>query len=129
MRLHPSDSSEKQAKGAPSAEAIPAETVAPVSPLSQSNALDTLVALTPLLRGNLAALGLASWLVLEGDSLVRILNLCLQFEISEDNIDEIELGIRKWVVDYEWCVRPFRSKKTKADSIHAPSLYYQHLPE
>ena len=41
-------------------------------------------------------------------SLVRILNLCLQFEISEEDINKIELGIREWVVDYEQCVRPFR---------------------
>ena len=41
-------------------------------------------------------------------SLVRILNLCLQFEISEEDINEIESGIRKWVVDYERCVLPFR---------------------
>ena len=41
-------------------------------------------------------------------SLVRILNLCLQFEISKKDIDEIESGIRKWVVDYERCVPPFR---------------------
>jgi hypothetical protein len=41
-------------------------------------------------------------------SLVRILNLCLQFEISEKDIDEIELGIREWVVDYERCICPFR---------------------
>jgi len=60
-------------------------------------------------------------------SLVRILNLCLQFEISEEDIEEIELGIRKWVVDYEWCVCPFRFRK--ADSIHVSSLYYQHKPE
>jgi Transposase family tnp2 len=44
-------------------------------------------------------------------SLVKILNLCLQFEISEKDINEIELGIRKWVVDYEWYVRSFRSRK------------------
>jgi hypothetical protein len=92
----------------PAAEAIPAETLAPVSPLSQLNALDTLVALTPLRRGNLAALGLPSWLFLVDDPLVRILNLSLQFEITED---EIELGIRKWVVDYEWSARPFRVQK------------------
>jgi len=41
-------------------------------------------------------------------SLIRILNLCLQFEISEEDINNIESGIRKWVVDYEWCVPPFR---------------------
>jgi hypothetical protein len=63
-------------------------------------------------------------------SLVRILNLCLQFEISDEDISEIELGIRKWVVDYERCVCSFCfRKKTKTDSIHASSLYYQHKPE
>ena len=42
-------------------------------------------------------------------SLVGILNLCLQFEISEKDIDDIESGIRKWVVDYErWAPPPFR---------------------
>ena len=62
-------------------------------------------------------------------SLIRILNLCLQFEISEEEIKEIESGIYQWVVDYERCVPPFVSKKLKADSIHACSLYYQHNPE
>jgi hypothetical protein len=62
-------------------------------------------------------------------SLVKILNLCLQFEISEKDIDEIESGIRDWVVDYERCVPPFRSEKSKTESIHASSLYYQHKPE
>jgi len=40
-------------------------------------------------------------------SLVRILNLCLQFKISEEDINEIESGIHKWVVDYEQCICPF----------------------
>jgi hypothetical protein len=31
----------------------------------------------------------------------------LQFEISEEDIDKIELGIYNWVVDYEWCILPF----------------------
>jgi hypothetical protein len=62
-------------------------------------------------------------------SLVKILNLCLQFEISEKDIDEIESGIRDWVVDYERCIPPFRSEKSKTESIHASSLYYQHKPE
>jgi hypothetical protein len=47
------------------AEAIPAEAVVPTSPLSESDALDlaldTLVALTPLQYGGLAALGLSGW--------------------------------------------------------------------
>jgi YidC/Oxa1 family membrane protein insertase len=42
------------------AEAIPAEAVAPASPLSKSDALDTLAALTPLQYGDVAVLGLAS---------------------------------------------------------------------
>ena len=41
-------------------------------------------------------------------SLVRILNLCLQFEISEKDINTIELGICKWVVDYKLCILSFR---------------------
>ncbi len=44
-------------------------------------------------------------------SLVGLLNLCLQFEISEEDINKIELGIREWVVDYEQYVRPFRFQK------------------
>jgi len=44
-------------------------------------------------------------------SLLRILNLCLQFKISKKDFDEIESGIRKWVVDYEQCVPPFRFRK------------------
>jgi len=44
-------------------------------------------------------------------SLVRILNLCLQFQISDEEINEIELGIRQWVVDYKRCVPPFHFRK------------------
>jgi hypothetical protein len=44
-------------------------------------------------------------------SLVELLNLCLQFEISEEDLNKIELGIREWVVDYEQYVRPFRFRK------------------
>jgi len=62
-------------------------------------------------------------------SLVRVLNLCLQFEISKEEIDEIESGICKWVVDYEQCVPPSVSENSKAGLIHASSLYYQHKSE
>ena len=62
-------------------------------------------------------------------SLVKILNLCLQFKISEKEIKEIESGIHKWVVDYKQCVPPFISKKLNTDSIHTSSLYYQHNPK
>jgi len=44
-------------------------------------------------------------------SLVRILNLCLQFQISDEEINEIELGIHQWVVDYKWCIPLFRFQK------------------
>ena len=44
-------------------------------------------------------------------ALVRILNLCLQFEISDEDINEIEAGIRQWVLDYERCVPPLRFRK------------------
>jgi len=44
-------------------------------------------------------------------SLVRILNLCLQFEISKEEINKIKTGIRQWVVDYKWCVPPFHFRK------------------
>jgi YidC/Oxa1 family membrane protein insertase len=47
---------------APTTEAIPVEAaLAPVSPLPQSDVLETLAALTPLQYGDLAALGLAGW--------------------------------------------------------------------
>ena len=43
-------------------------------------------------------------------SLVKILNLCLQFEINEEDFDKIKSGIRTWVVDYERCVHPLFPK-------------------
>ena len=46
-------------------------------------------------------------------SLVRILNLCLQFEISEEDVNEIESGIRDWVVDYEQSVHFFSFLKRR----------------
>jgi hypothetical protein len=33
--------------------------------------------------------------------LVRLLNVCLQFEITDDEIDEIRSGFIQWVQDYE----------------------------
>jgi len=47
-------------------------------------------------------------------SLIGILNLCLQFEISKKDIDDIESGICKWVVNYERCIPPpFCFRKVK----------------
>ena len=57
-------------------------------------------------------------------SLVKILNLCLQFEISEEDIDKIESGVRKWVLDYEQCIFPsvFKKKQRLTQSIHQTLL-------
>jgi len=33
--------------------------------------------------------------------LVRLLNICLQFEITDDEIEEVRLGFIRWVEDYE----------------------------
>jgi hypothetical protein len=33
--------------------------------------------------------------------LVRLLNMCLQFEITDDDVEEIRVGFIKWVRDYE----------------------------
>jgi YidC/Oxa1 family membrane protein insertase len=46
---------------APIADTVPADATVQVSPLPQSEVLDTLAALTPLQSGDLAALGLAGW--------------------------------------------------------------------
>jgi hypothetical protein len=39
-------------------------------------------------------------------------------------IDEIELGIHRWVVEYEKCIPPFHFQKLKADLIYTFSIYY-----
>ena len=57
-------------------------------------------------------------------SLVGILNLCLQFKISKKDIDDIKLGICKWVVNYEQCVPPplsFPKSWMLIQSIHPAS--------
>jgi len=57
-------------------------------------------------------------------SLVGILNLCLQFEISEKDIDDIKSGICKWVVDYERCIPPpflFPKSRMLIRSMHPAS--------
>ena len=59
-------------------------------------------------------------------SLIRILNLCLQFEVSKE-INKIELGFRKWVVD--WVVSsPFYFQKSKAGSDPHIQCYNPVLP-
>ena len=37
--------------------------------------------------------------------LIRLLNICLQFEISSTEIDDVESGFIVWVTEYERCVR------------------------
>jgi hypothetical protein len=34
--------------------------------------------------------------------LVQLLNICLQFEISDDEIKTVQAGMIKWVEEYEW---------------------------
>ena len=36
--------------------------------------------------------------------LVRLINICLQFKISADEIDNLEKGFATWVEEYEWYV-------------------------
>jgi hypothetical protein len=33
--------------------------------------------------------------------LVQLLNLCLQFKLTDDDIEEIRVGFIEWVKDYE----------------------------
>lgn len=33
--------------------------------------------------------------------LVQLLNICLQFEITQDEIDKVQSGFNAWVRDYE----------------------------
>ena len=36
--------------------------------------------------------------------LIQLLNLCMEFEITQTQIDELEVGFQNWIKDYEWCV-------------------------
>jgi hypothetical protein len=36
--------------------------------------------------------------------LVRLLKLCMEFELTQEQIDELEEGFKSWVEDYEWYV-------------------------
>jgi hypothetical protein len=47
-------------------------------------------------------------------SLVSILNLCLQYEISDDDLDKIESGMAEWVLKYE------RYVTLQCDLFHSP---------
>lgn len=62
--------------------------------------------------------------------LVRLLNLCLQFELTDDDIEEIRVGFIEWVKDYEECVHlslTIYLGKSSPAGYHY-SIYYQHNP-
>lgn len=33
--------------------------------------------------------------------LVKLLHTCIQYEVTQDQLDEIEVGFQTWVEDYE----------------------------
>jgi hypothetical protein len=60
--------------------------------------------------------------------LVRLLNICLQFEITDDEIEEIRSGFIQWVKDYERHVYFFISPLLR-QLMNVHSIYYQHDPD
>ncbi|KAI4294218.1 hypothetical protein K525DRAFT_213175 [Schizophyllum commune Loenen D] len=58
--------------------------------------------------------------------LVCLVNKCLQFEITTDEINKVREGFKEWVVTYERFVYLF-SSLIQAD-VHLHSIYYQHDP-
>ena len=36
--------------------------------------------------------------------LVKLLMVCFKFEISQEDVDNLETGFQSWVIDYEWCI-------------------------
>jgi hypothetical protein len=59
--------------------------------------------------------------------LVRLLTLCLEFEITQDEVDDLETGFQKWVKDYELYVLDISSQQKGV--LQISRLYYQHDPE
>jgi hypothetical protein len=60
--------------------------------------------------------------------LVRLLNICLQFEITDGEIEDIRTGFIQWVEDYE---RYFLKRKSlfHRKLMDGHSIYYQHDPD
>ena len=48
--------------------------------------------------------------------LVRLINLCLQYQLSGEELVEIRMGFIKWVKDYEKCVLPCQLQQFFMDS-------------
>lgn len=59
--------------------------------------------------------------------LVRLLNICLKFEITDSEIDQIQEGFISWVTEYEKCAR-FTSLLWPTLLTAFISIYYQHNP-
>jgi hypothetical protein len=58
-------------------------------------------------------------------NLVMLLNICLQFEISNEEIEILREGFVKWVEEYEEWVN-FYSLRLHFNLIIETSIYYQH---
>ena len=58
---------------------------------------------------------------------VKLINMCLQFEISDDEIDVIQVGLIKWVKEYEESVLFFSFHLSRSDC--RCSIYYQYNPQ
>ena len=61
--------------------------------------------------------------------LVRLLTLCLEFEITQDEVDDLEKGFQKWVKDYELYVLVLEIFSQQNNILQINRLYYQHDPE
>ena len=59
-------------------------------------------------------------------SLVKLLNLCLQFEMSDDDIEEVRVGFVDWVQGYEKYVH--NSSCYAIAELRQYRIYYQHDP-
>jgi len=57
--------------------------------------------------------------------------VCFEFEISQEDVDDLETGFQSWVIDYERCIFLFLYIISLHDLIYvyATRLYYQHDPE
>ena len=56
--------------------------------------------------------------------LVRLLTLCLEFEITQDQINDLERGFQEWVKVYEW----YRLLSLPDAIWQVSRIYYQHMP-
>ena len=61
--------------------------------------------------------------------LVQLLTLCLEFEITQDKVDDLEVGFQKWVKDYELYILDISKSSQQKGVLQISRLYYQHKPE